>query len=418
MSQHADRLQVPPQQSPAQTKLKSPRSPARRKVSERSPKKDHTGTPGARSSEAAGGLGVGSSEGHPRGTCESRSPDGFDGEESEYEVEIEEEGLDVEEDVVELIKEHQRKSTWDHHSLARLKDGELSTPLSGRRDTCPGSSKGFTRLQAILTDLPKHALQSDEASTVRSCSSCGVQGPVPLLSSSEAPPLSCACVVEMALVQAINKYPLYAEELARLVVAHASPDIAIFVDHEKQRIFTSVRGTCPTSARDLGNDALIVFGVTPARVYYVRQTYASIRKLYPKYESFGCGHSLGGTIMHDLAHGVEDEPELRFERVDVFNAGGSPLRKNYSALNHTEFNAHRVAGDIVSYFYQPPGAGGNSRGGRTIQHDLDPKFMAHGLGHFLPKRRSTLGRFMSRGFNVMWGGWLSCSCSGRTPAIR
>jgi len=410
MSQQTGRLQVPPQ--PAQAQTKSPRSPVRRKASERSPKKEPTGgtRPGAApaESEASGGLGVGAGEG--------RSPDGFDGEESEYEVEIEEEGLEVEEDVVELIKEHHRKSTWDHHSLARLKEGEPSIS-SGRRGTCPGD-KGFTRLQAILTDLPKHALQSDEASTVRSCSSCGVQGPVPLLSSAEAPSLSCACVVEMALVQAITKYPLYADELARLVVAHASPDVAIFVDHEKQRIFTSVRGTCPTSARDLGNDALIVFGVTPARVYYVRHTYASIRKLYPKYESFGCGHSLGGSIMHDLAHGVEEEPELRFDRVDVFNAGGSPFRKNYSALNYTEFNAHRVAGDIVSYFYQPPGAGGNSRGGRTIQHDLDPKFMAHGLGHFLPKRRSTLGRFMSRGLNVMWGGWLSCSCSGRTPSIR
>lgn len=413
MSQQAGRLQAPSQQAPAQTK--SPRSPARRKVSERSPKKEPKGTLDAQSAkgEAGGGLGLGAGEGH------DRSQDGFDGEESEYEVEIEEEGLEVEEDVVALIKEHHRKSTWDHHSLARLKEGELSAP-SARRGTCVGD-KGFTRLQAILTDLPKHALQGEEASTVRSCSSCGVQGPVPLLSSSEVTPLSCACAVEMALVQAITKYPVYAEELARLVVAHASPDIAIFVDHEKQRLFTSVRGTCPTSARDLGNDALIVFGVTPARVYYVRHTYASIRKLYPKYESFGCGHSLGGSIMHDLAHGLEDEPELRFERVDVFNAGGSPFRKNYSALSYTEFNAHRVAGDIVSYFYQPPGctdAGGNSRGGRTIQHDLDPKFMAHGLGHFLPKRRSTLGRFTSRAFNVIWGGWLSCSCAGRTPAIR
>ncbi|CAE8615345.1 unnamed protein product [Polarella glacialis] len=65
------------------------------------------------------------------------------------------------------------------------------------------------------------------------------------------------------------------------------------------------------------------------------------------YDSYGCGHSLGGTVMHELACRFEEEPAYAFTTVDVFNAG---------------FYSHRVAGDLVSCFHEPLVEIGASRG--------------------------------------------------------
>ncbi|CAK0882927.1 unnamed protein product [Prorocentrum cordatum] len=190
-----------------------------------------------------------------------------------------------------------------------------------------------------------------------------------------------ADLVEAALVRSCLDYPRYAGKLGRLAVAHASQDMAVLVDHEDAQLFACVRGTSPFVPRDLSDDARVIMGLPPARVADAKAAYRAVRKQFPGYRSYGCGHSLGGSVMHELAYVFEKSPRYRFTRVDVFNAGGSPLQRRNAALKHTVFLSHRVTGDLVSYFYDPPGGG-------TIEHKERPQFGgAHWMGHFLPRRR-------------------------------
>ncbi|CAE8644121.1 unnamed protein product, partial [Polarella glacialis] len=135
----------------------------------------------------------------------------------------------------------------------------LTLALSGdaanaRREGRRRVGGDFTRLQAILTDLPKHVLAADG------------------LASAEGAVLG-------------------------------------------------------GSARDLIDDARVIFGFPPAG-------------RYPSYDSYGCGHSLGGTVMHELACRFEEEPAYAFTTVD--------------------FYSHRVAGDLIgaSRGGSPPAAPG------------------------------------------------------------
>jgi hypothetical protein len=158
--------------------------------------------------------------------------------------------------------------------------------------------------------------------------------------------------------------------------------MAILVDHEDFQLFTCVRGTNPFVARDLSDDARVIMGLPPARVDDAKAAYRAVCRRFPGYRSYGCGHSLGGSVMHELAYVFEKRPEYRFTRVDVFNAGASPFQRRNSALKHTVLMSHRVTGDLVSYFYDPPGGG-------TIEHKERPQFGgAHWMGHFLPRRHA------------------------------
>lgn len=188
-------------------------------------------------------------------------------------------------------------------------------------------------------------------------------------------------------------------DLRRLVVVYASRDMACFADREEERLYTAVRGTNALSCRDLCNDVLIAAGYPPRRATTVLEEYRRVRLLYPDYQSFGCGHSLGGTVMHELAYTLEGDTELSFVRVDVFNAGGSPLRRRYTALDQTLFFSHRVDGDFVSRWYEPPGGQNLDYKGRRGQG-------AHFLTNFLPRRRaSTIAQFFSK---VLSGGFKDC----------
>ncbi|CAK0882928.1 unnamed protein product [Prorocentrum cordatum] len=253
--------------------------------------------------------------------------------------------------------------------------GELREGAAAGQDSKQGvgaaglrrEERQFIRLQAILTVLPQHLL--------------GWTGSSPGSEDGRGDERTHADLVEAALVRSCLDYPRYAGKLGRLAVAHASQDMAVLVDHEDAQLFACVRGTSPFVPRDLSDDARVIMGLPPARVADAKAAYRAVRKQFPGYRSYGCGHSLGGSVMHELAYVFEKSPRYRFTRVDVFNAGGSPLQRRNAALKHTVFLSHRVTGDLVSYFYDPPGGG-------TIEHKERPQFGgAHWMGHFLPRRR-------------------------------
>jgi len=82
--------------------------------------------------------------------------------------------------------------------------------------------------------------------------------------------------------------------------------------------------------------------------------------------------------MTELAHLLEKDSKYAFERVDVFNTGGSPISRGYSALKVTQFRSHRTQGDLVSKFFRGPG--------ELYEHPARPEFCSHSLKHFLPER--------------------------------
>jgi len=259
-------------------------------------------------------------------------------------------------------------------------DGDLLSRRRARLRRTDEDDLPFTSFQAVLSSLPQHAL--DAHTTCCPCSddrSCR-------FGRRE---VEYADKVQAALLAASKDYPQFSTELQRMVVVHVSLDIACFVDHSEERCYTAVRGTSPTVCRDLCNDMLIALGRPPKRASGVMDEYRAVRERFPTYQSYGCGHSLGGTVMHEMAYRLEREPDYAFQRVDVFNAGGSPLRRRYTALSRTEFNAHRVAGDPLSSFYVPPG--GNSREDNLL-HERRPGAAngAHGLENFLPMPRRTV----------------------------
>jgi len=227
----------------------------------------------------------------------------------------------------------------------------------------------FASFIAILSNLPMHAPVKRRFCCQR------------LRLRSNTVEQSCSERVDAVLQEACDEYPQFAGELRALSVVGACADFSFFADHGSKNLFMAVRGTDFRVCRDICNDIDIALGYPPRRAACADREYRKVRSQFSQYASFGCGHSLGGSIMHELAYNLEKESDYAFVRVDVFNAGGSPLRRRYTALNRTEFNSHRVVGDLVSLFYEPPG-------GKTIEHDRVPNIDAHRLVHFLPIRRA------------------------------
>lgn len=214
----------------------------------------------------------------------------------------------------------------------------------------------FVQFQAILTILPMAAFASGDPNDI-----------------------------SRGLLEKQRHFPQF-KGLQRLHVVFANTDMACFADFERGRLYTSVRGTDIRSLKDLGNDLQIMFGFAPNRASFIQTQYCVVRDQFPTFMSFGCGHSLGGSIMHELAYKMEREPEYAFERVDVFNAGGSPLRRTYTGLRRTQFNSHRVKGDIVSAFY---GSIGNDK-----EYTPHPDHNSHAMATFLPPRQKSLVEMM------------------------
>jgi len=206
---------------------------------------------------------------------------------------------------------------------------------------------------------------------------------------AEAAANRCVERVTAALARASLDYPRHASTIRGLKVVHASLDLVCLADHDGRRMFTTARGTDnnlrhTTLPRDLGNDTLIALGFGPVRVRQVAAAYQSMCDALPEYSSFGTGHSLGATVIEFLAMWAESGPERRkFQRIDLFNPGSSPLRRLLPGrrrpvpLTSTKVCAYCVSGDFISRFHLSSGT----------KNVLQPRksLSRHALGHFLPE---------------------------------
>mmetsp|Transcript_72811 Transcript_72811/g.201867 ORF Transcript_72811/g.201867 Transcript_72811/m.201867 type:complete len:392 (-) Transcript_72811:256-1431(-) len=242
-------------------------------------------------------------------------------------------------------------------------DSDAPTPPARVPDP-PVSRDAFAELQAVIASIPHNALQLFHAR---------IEAETGLAES-----------VATALHRASLEFPRHAAELRALDVVHACLDMVVLADHERRRLFTAARGTDnklrrATLPRDIGNDALVVFGLGPRRVRRLTRAYAQACEHCPGYASFGAGHSLGGTVIHGLAVWAEvGSRSSAFRRVDLFNPGSSPLAKVFPRRRpkRTEVHCHRVVGDLVSRFH--------SKEGVRHEHRRVQGVHPHLLTHFLP----------------------------------
>lgn len=258
------------------------------------------------------------------------------------------------------------------------------------------SEAEFFALQAILTIIPHQGAKIANAD--RSSLNDRIQNDKRRCAWRVKERIHWRRCMERVLLKNCQLYPRYALMLGCLKVVFGSRDMVIFVDDTGRQMFTAVRGTNPMNIRDLADDALVALGYTPSRMSDVQQTYIKFRGENPSYRSYACGHSLGGAILHELACGLEACPESAFDRVDVFNAVGSPLRKGENIVNRMRFYSHRVESDLLSMFYVPPG--GNEKADssevlpsrcQVVVHDASPHCGPHRMGNFLPPRRPSSG---------------------------
>lgn len=187
-------------------------------------------------------------------------------------------------------------------------------------------------------------------------------------------------------------YQDHQEVLGRLEVESASLDMVCLVDHAEERLFVAVRGTDRminhlTFPRDWGNNMRILVGLEPGCTLSAIDEYRAVRMRFPRYASYGSGHSLGGTVVLHLATYVEADSELQFARIDIFNTAVSPLTRSLAVLTKTTFHAHRVPGDWVSWGLcnrTPPA-------GSLHTHPVKPHVReCHSLRHFLPDKAGDL----------------------------
>ncbi|CAE8635913.1 unnamed protein product [Polarella glacialis] len=248
----------------------------------------------------------------------------------------------------------------------------------------------FAQLQAILAGLPMHAIPLGGS---RSCGpelllQCGGarSGHSAQLALVDVP--NCVGRIQLKLAEVARDYPDHEPVLRRLVVEHASLDLVCFVDHEEERLFTAARGTDRslhplTTSRDVQSNVNILLGTCPGRAEAAVQEYTAVRKRFPKFRSFGTGHSLGGTVVLHVAKSAELLPDMSFTRIDVFNTATSPLTRSLAVLTTTAFHAHRVPGDWASWglcIFDP---------GMGTVHTHEVKLHlrdTHALGHFLPDK--------------------------------
>lgn len=251
------------------------------------------------------------------------------------------------------------------------------------------SEKAFAQLQAILAGLPMHAVP--ESLGLRGCAAampltCAAARPKP---PSDMTLRSGVERIQDVLTALSEEYSEHHEVLRRLQVVHASLDLVCFADHAESCLFTAVRGTDRnlnplTFPRDWSNNLLIAVGSEPySRTAVALDYYRQTRSKFLNYTSYGSGHSLGGAVMVQLAKHMEEVPDYRFARIDVFNTATSPFSRGFIWLHETVLHVHRVPGDWASM-------GLSSLTDPNLHvHLVKPHVPErHSLVHFLPTKAS------------------------------
>lgn len=255
----------------------------------------------------------------------------------------------------------------------------------------------FVKFQAILASLPKNAVPP---SFMHTCGDRdiwhqfgGVRSPSEDQRSATQRLIgidayTCRSKINDAIFHALKMYPAYTEVLEGLSVEHASVDIVVLADHDRQKMYVAARGTDKdltnpwTSPRDWHNNFHVLFGYGPLRAHGAYDEYREVRLRFPLYDVYGTGHSLGGAVALQLARLADEDPTMSFARVDIFDPAVSPFIQPFTALVRTDIHAHRVPYDWASiglaWYTSPTWC-------QLHTHPLKPEIATrHSLKHFLP----------------------------------
>jgi len=251
----------------------------------------------------------------------------------------------------------------------------------------------FVQQQAIMAGLPMHAI-SDQLSCDFGVVNCATSRKKRTLQDV---PKTAAQRLQERLGVMSYEYPDYQGLLERLEIicdvhdASAST-IVCLADHEEKRLYVAARGThrsiSRVSVEDWKSNLQIAIGSRPyGRTELALEHYRRVKREHTDYVTFGTGHSLGGAVMIQLATCVEDEPEFRFERVDVFNTAVGPFERNFIWLQQTELHIHRIPGDWASL-----GLNGQQAPNLHMHPAQTHVSETHSLQHFLPIKASERAR--------------------------
>jgi hypothetical protein len=128
----------------------------------------------------------------------------------------------------------------------------------------------------------------------------------------------------------------------------------IYINKATKNIIIGYKGTDIKDFKDLSSDLEIILGVSglDKRLKQSLKVYDKIRKKFPAYTKWICGHSLGGTIAYIVAkHRLPD-------RCTVFNPGSSPNMLFVHMLTDTmqgtlwtkNVYTYKMLGDPISAF--------------------------------------------------------------------
>ena len=98
----------------------------------------------------------------------------------------------------------------------------------------------------------------------------------------------------------------------------------VWVNPEKRKLILSVKGTNPTSLKDIGTDIYLAVGQLHKTDRYKdsKRIINDARNKYQNYDIINTGHSLGGSIVSKLS-----KPN---EKVYAYNEGVSPFQETRS----------------------------------------------------------------------------------------
>ena len=129
----------------------------------------------------------------------------------------------------------------------------------------------------------------------------------------------------------------------------ADKNFAVYVDEDDQQVHVALRGT-KMNTKDLMSDLKIIATNESGNEDSVVKFLREVEQKYPEYKLDVSGHSLGGNTLMNVFNDKENK-DLRYDRVNLFNPGTSPLADLSAprdAAENDKLHFYLNSGDILS----------------------------------------------------------------------
>ena len=122
---------------------------------------------------------------------------------------------------------------------------------------------------------------------------------------------------------------------------------SVWVDEDSHEVHVSVRGT-KLNTEDLFADMHVIYNNTSGNAQELTKYLEKVAEKYGDYVLDASAHSLGGS---ELLESVVNNPDLGYDRYNLFNPGQNPmwgLNNAQQAVDNDKFHWYLNSGDILS----------------------------------------------------------------------